>query len=277
MRHCPTNKASRGSPERLTSFSTSFLVPLSLFSMATLPGLRLLGCRPSIACACARVAQAVHGVSAAGNGSALGGTTSACIQYRARRRTICASTADESAQDGDGAPSASSSSLLSSFMSKYSESSSSGEDPPPQPRPLTRDDVVIQFARSSGAGGQNVNKVNTKVDMRLELKSAASWMDSQIVRALRTQQKNRINSSDELVITSQRTRSQLGNIEDALMKMQGIVDEAYQSCLPIVEDEEKKKAVAKQLQKGNKKRLESKKLKSDKKKGRREGKNVKDW
>lgn len=67
--------------------------------------------------------------------------------------------------------------------------------------------MQIKFARSSGAGGQHVNKVNTKVDMRLVL-DKADWLHPEIKGALRRQERGRINREGELVLTSQLTRSQ---------------------------------------------------------------------
>ncbi|KAJ6415329.1 hypothetical protein OIU84_004174, partial [Salix udensis] len=70
---------------------------------------------------------------------------------------------------------------------------------------------------SGGPGGQNVNKVNTKVDMRFNVTNAY-WLSDRIRERIMQMEKNRINKDGEIVISSTKTRTQKGNIDDALAK-----------------------------------------------------------
>lgn len=142
--------------------------------------------------------------------------------------------------------------------------SSAGNEPTPQ---ITLDHVTLNFARSGGPGGQNVNKVNTKVDMRFNVKNAY-WLSERIREKIMQTEKNRINRDGELVISSTKTRTQKGNIDDALAKLQAIIDAA--SYVPPPPSEEQKKKIVKMAAKADEKRLKSKKVLSDKKAARRD-------
>ncbi|KAK3151048.1 hypothetical protein QOZ80_3AG0241040 [Eleusine coracana subsp. coracana] len=140
---------------------------------------------------------------------------------------------------------------------------SAGSDPAPK---IKLDHVTVNFARSGGPGGQNVNKVNTKVDMRFNVKEA-HWLGERIKERILQMEKNRINKDGELVISSTRTRTQKGNIEDALQKIQAIIDAA--SYVPPPPTEDQKKKIEKIAAAAERKRLQSKKVTSQKKEFRR--------
>ena len=84
--------------------------------------------------------------------------------------------------------------------------------------------IGVSFSRSSGKGGQNVNKVATKVELRVSLNS--DWLPENLALRLAEQQRGRVNKERELIVTSQRHRTQKDNFTDAFNKLQMLVEEA---------------------------------------------------
>ncbi len=76
------------------------------------------------------------------------------------------------------------------------------------------DEIKYSATRSGGPGGQNVNKVNTKVELRFNIRGTASLSghEKQLITDIL---KNRINDNGDLLIISQSARSQLQNKKDA--------------------------------------------------------------
>eukprot|EP00238_Polyblepharides_amylifera_P012475 CAMPEP_0196581372 /NCGR_PEP_ID=MMETSP1081-20130531/33840_1 /TAXON_ID=36882 /ORGANISM="Pyramimonas amylifera, Strain CCMP720" /LENGTH=240 /DNA_ID=CAMNT_0041901579 /DNA_START=96 /DNA_END=818 /DNA_ORIENTATION=- len=138
---------------------------------------------------------------------------------------------------------------------------------PPPTRLLNKDDVEVQFVRSGGAGGQNVNKVNTKADMRLDFMKV-NFLPDWVKENIMEMHANRINNEGFVVINSTRHRTQKKNFEDALEKMQTLIDDAAKP--PTGPSAAKIKRVEKLARKANQKRLEQKKKHSDKKGSRRD-------
>ena len=78
-------------------------------------------------------------------------------------------------------------------------------------------EIVLSATRSSGPGGQNVNKVNTRVELRFSVKNTTLFSEEE-KELIYLKLKTRINLEGELIFTSQTARTQLDNKEQVIEK-----------------------------------------------------------
>lgn len=113
-------------------------------------------------------------------------------------------------------------------------------------RKLLIQECVYDFSRSSGAGGQNVNKVNTRVELRFNVRESMSLTEAEKAM-VKGKLKNRINQNDELVLTSQATRSQFKNKELSTERFIQLIERALETVKPRIATKPRKSSVEKRL------------------------------
>lgn len=121
---------------------------------------------------------------------------------------------------------------------------------------IPMDEIQMAAVRSSGPGGQNVNKVATKITLRWSLSDSTAVPEQWRERLLQRFQ-TRITQNGELVIHSQKHRTQARNRQECLEKLRTLLQEAM-----IVKPPRKRKKVS---QAAKQRRLDSKKRQSQKK------------
>ncbi len=90
---------------------------------------------------------------------------------------------------------------------------------------IPADAMTMQAVRASGPGGQNVNKVSSKVELRVDL-SRVTGLDDAARARLMNAARAMLDAEGWLLVKSQKTRDQRQNLEDARDKVRVLVEQA---------------------------------------------------
>ena len=86
--------------------------------------------------------------------------------------------------------------------------------------------LSVRFSRSGGPGGQNVNKVESKVDLRLDLEGARAFLGDARVARIAERLAARLDGNGLLRVVSSEYREQSRNLEGALARMEAMIRNA---------------------------------------------------
>jgi len=82
--------------------------------------------------------------------------------------------------------------------------------------------ISVHYSRAGGPGGQHVNKVATKADVRLDLDGAVEFLGESEVARIREKLVSRLDADGNLQVVSDEQREQARNVESALARMEGL-------------------------------------------------------
>ncbi|KAK8221847.1 hypothetical protein M8818_000012 [Zalaria obscura] len=136
------------------------------------------------------------------------------------------------------------------------------------PDTIPRNICDVSFSRSSGPGGQNVNKVNSKATLKLPLSSFLPLVPALFRPYIH---RSRYCASDSLVIQADDSRKQNDNVQRCFQKLHQLLVEIGKETVPGETTVEQQERVKKLQKAENEGRLKMKKKHSDKKSARRGG------
>ena len=98
--------------------------------------------------------------------------------------------------------------------------------------PIPSAKLSVRYSRSGGPGGQNVNKVETKVEVRLALSDLD--VPPVIHERIRARLQSRLTAADEITVASSRHRLRSHNLRDCLERLQVLLDAAARPPVPRI-------------------------------------------